>query len=218
MWVSEPFNMGYFFYYPMILLVVVWYFLYRFDLFEKVSFVIVTAFFIYYLIYIFVPVAGPQFYFPAIGSDHVAQGIFRPSVTISITIRNFFPVRAMSTASSTTWWRVPSRWVSAHGCFSQFARRNVYGTDDYGMAWQQASVCLLVSFLSAVVRGYGLYPGTLPDRLYRGFRIGFRHLYPGHVDVQAMVCAADVPLVGHGDYLSTVCGQYQCTRINFCRK
>lgn len=34
MWVSEPFNMGYFFYYPMILLVVVWYFLYRFDLFE----------------------------------------------------------------------------------------------------------------------------------------------------------------------------------------
>ena len=56
------------------------------------------------------------------------------------------------------------------------------------------------------------------DRLYRGFRIGFRHLYPGHVDVQAMVCAADVPLVGHGDYLSTVCGQYQCTRINFCRK
>ena len=53
MWVSEPFNMGYFFYYPMILLVVVWYFLYRFDLFEKVSFVIVTAFFIYYLIYFF---------------------------------------------------------------------------------------------------------------------------------------------------------------------
>ncbi|MCE8487430.1 phosphatase PAP2 family protein [Bacteroides uniformis] len=37
----------------------------------------------------------------------------RPSVTISITIRNFFPVRAMSTASSTTWWRVPSRWVSS---------------------------------------------------------------------------------------------------------
>ena len=49
MWVSEPLNMGYFFYYPMILVVVVWYFLYRFDLFEKVSFVIVTAFFIYYL-------------------------------------------------------------------------------------------------------------------------------------------------------------------------
>ena len=73
------------------------------------------------------------------------------------------------------------------------------------MAWQQASVCLLVSFLSAVVRGYGLYPGTLPDRLYRGFRIGFRHLYPGHVDVQAMVCTADVPVVGHGNLLARFC-------------
>ena len=40
---------------------------------------IVTAFFIYYLFYIFVPVAGPQFYFPAIGNDNVTQGIF-PSI------------------------------------------------------------------------------------------------------------------------------------------
>ena len=76
MWISEPLNMGYFAYYPMILVVVVWYFLFRFDLFEKVCFVIVTSFFVYYLIYIFVPVAGPQFYFPAIGEENVAQGIF----------------------------------------------------------------------------------------------------------------------------------------------
>ena len=79
MWVSEPLNMGYFFYYPMMLIVVLWYFLNRYDLFEKVSFVIVCVFFVYYLFYIFVPVAGPQFYFPAIGMDKVMQGIF-PSV------------------------------------------------------------------------------------------------------------------------------------------
>ena len=42
-----------------------------FEWFEKVSFVLVTSFFIYYLIYILVPVAGPQFYFPAIGMDNV---------------------------------------------------------------------------------------------------------------------------------------------------
>ena len=76
MWVSEPFNMGYFFYYPMMLIVVGWYFLYRFELLEKISFVIITSFFSYYFIYIFVPVAGPQFYFPAIGIDNVEQGIF----------------------------------------------------------------------------------------------------------------------------------------------
>ena len=66
-------------YYPMILVVTLFYFIYRFDLFEKMSFVLVTCFFIYYLIYIFVPVAGPQFYFPAIGMDSVSQGVF-PSI------------------------------------------------------------------------------------------------------------------------------------------
>ncbi len=71
MWFSEPFNLGYFAYYPMIAVVTIYYFLFRFEWFEKASFVLVTSFFIYYLIYIFIPVAGPQFYFPAIGMDHV---------------------------------------------------------------------------------------------------------------------------------------------------
>lgn len=74
--VSEAFNMGYFFYYPMMAIVMLYYFIFKFELFEKVSFVLVTSFFIYYLIYIFVPVAGPQFYFPAVGLDNVYQGIF----------------------------------------------------------------------------------------------------------------------------------------------
>ena len=68
--------MGYFSYYPMILVVTMFYFIFRFDLFEKLSFVLVTSFFIYYLIYIFIPVAGPQYYFPAIGLDRVDQGVF----------------------------------------------------------------------------------------------------------------------------------------------
>lgn len=70
-WFSEPFNMGYFAYYPLIAIVAIYYFVFKFEWFEKASFVIVTSFFLYYLIYIFVPVAGPQFYFPAIGMDNV---------------------------------------------------------------------------------------------------------------------------------------------------
>ena len=58
MWFSEPFNLGYFAYYPMIAIVTIYYFLFRFEWFEKVSFVLVTSFFIYYLIYILVPVAA----------------------------------------------------------------------------------------------------------------------------------------------------------------
>ena len=70
-WFSEPFNMGYFAYYPLIAIVAIYYFVFKFEWFEKASFVIVTSFFLYYLIYIFLPVAGPQFYFPAIGMDNV---------------------------------------------------------------------------------------------------------------------------------------------------
>ena len=70
-WFSEPFNMGYFAYYPLIAIVAIYYFVFKFEWFEKASFVIVTSFFLYYLIYIFVPVAGPLFYFPAIGMDNV---------------------------------------------------------------------------------------------------------------------------------------------------
>ena len=70
-WFSEPFNLGYFAYYPLIAIVAIYYFVFKFEWFEKASFVIVTSFFLYYLIYIFVPVAGPQFYFPAIGMDQV---------------------------------------------------------------------------------------------------------------------------------------------------
>lgn len=87
-WFSEPFNLGYFCYYPMIAIVVIYYFIFRFDLYEKASFVIVTSFFIYYLIYIFVPVAGPQFYFPAIGMDNVIEQNF-------LAIGNYFNENAI---------------------------------------------------------------------------------------------------------------------------
>lgn len=75
-WISEPFNMGYVFYYPLLLIVTLYYFLNHFEWFEKVCFILVTSFFIYYFIYIILPVAGPQFYFPAIGMDKVNAGIF----------------------------------------------------------------------------------------------------------------------------------------------
>ncbi len=73
-WFSEPFNMGYFAYYPMILLVALFYFFCRYAQYEKATFIIMCSFFIYYLIYIFVPVVGPQFYFQAIGLENPSHG------------------------------------------------------------------------------------------------------------------------------------------------
>ena len=76
MWVSEALNLGYFFYYPMMLIVGTYIFVRRFDWFERWSFMLACSFYLYYIVYIFLPVVGPQFYFPAIGMDQVLAGSF----------------------------------------------------------------------------------------------------------------------------------------------
>lgn len=78
MW-REAFNMGYWAYYPMIATITLWYFFKKPQETERCTFIIIASFFLYYLIYIFVPVAGPQFYFPVIGEADAAAGIY-PSI------------------------------------------------------------------------------------------------------------------------------------------
>ena len=78
---AEAFCMGYWCYFPMIALLSVvvlckdWR---SGDLttFKRVTATIITAFFLYYCIYIFLPVAGPQYYFHAVGVDEIVQGHF----------------------------------------------------------------------------------------------------------------------------------------------
>ena len=72
----ELMSMGYAAYYPMIVFVVVYYFLFRYHDYKRAAFVILSAFFVYYLIYIFLPVTGPTFYFKAAGLNNITQGIF----------------------------------------------------------------------------------------------------------------------------------------------
>lgn len=74
--VSELMSMGYFMYYPMIALVTFYYFFCRYYEAERAAFVMLASFFIYYLIYIYVPVVGPTFYFDAVGISEITKGIF----------------------------------------------------------------------------------------------------------------------------------------------
>ncbi len=75
-WWSEAFNMGYWAYYPMIFIVVLYYFFARYEGFLKTSFIVLCSFLLYYVIYLFLPVTGPQFYFNAIGLEQAAMGFF----------------------------------------------------------------------------------------------------------------------------------------------
>jgi membrane-associated phospholipid phosphatase len=73
---SELLCLGYVSYFPMIGALSFWYFLKRYDRLAYATFVILASFFLFYVIFIFLPVAGPQFYYAAVDTDLIAQGVF----------------------------------------------------------------------------------------------------------------------------------------------
>ena len=75
-WFSEIVIMGYVSYYPLFVGVSAFYFFWRYEHFERATFIILTSFFLSYVIFILLPVAGPQFYFKVVGVDQVMAGIF----------------------------------------------------------------------------------------------------------------------------------------------
>jgi len=73
---SELMDLGYAAYYPMIAIVMIYFLGWKYHEFERASFIILASFFIYYVIFVLVPVAGPQFYYKAVGVDQIAKGVF----------------------------------------------------------------------------------------------------------------------------------------------
>lgn len=71
---SELFYLGYFSYFPMILVTLFVPLFHSRRLFEKTAFIVMASFFLYYAIYLFLPVAGPQFYFPVVGTSEILSG------------------------------------------------------------------------------------------------------------------------------------------------
>lgn len=74
--VSELLSLGYVSYYPMIVFVVLFYFFFRYERFLRTSFIILASFFLFYIIFALLPVAGPIFYYQAVGTEQIAQGVF----------------------------------------------------------------------------------------------------------------------------------------------
>ena len=75
-WFSELMDLGYASYYPMIAVVAVYYYFCRYHEFQRAVFVITGAFFIMYVMFIFIPVVGPTFYYHAVGVEDIARGVF----------------------------------------------------------------------------------------------------------------------------------------------
>lgn len=75
-WFSEVMCLGYVSYFPLMLILYLYYFVKRYKEFQMVAFAILGSFFAYYVVFIFLPVAGPQFYYLAVGTEKIAAGVF----------------------------------------------------------------------------------------------------------------------------------------------
>lgn len=75
-WFSELMDLGYASYFPMILIITLYYFLQRYQNFTQAMFVLTCSFFIYYVVFILLPVTGPQYYYGAAGLDNITAGVF----------------------------------------------------------------------------------------------------------------------------------------------
>ena len=71
---SEAFNCGYYSYYYMMFVTVLFYGLFRYEEADRAEFIFLTSFFLFYVIYEFLPVAGPYYYFKAIGIEAAYSG------------------------------------------------------------------------------------------------------------------------------------------------
>lgn len=74
--IAEMMDFGYAMYYPMFVFLILIIFFRKYTEFNRVSFVILTSFYIYYVIYDLLPVTGPQYYYLAAGLDNIAAGSF----------------------------------------------------------------------------------------------------------------------------------------------
>lgn len=91
-WFSEILCMGYVSYFPMIAAVATFYAFWRHERLYYAAFVILASFFLFYIIFILLPVAGPQFYYGAVGTDLVANGVFPDVGTYFLNHRELVPL------------------------------------------------------------------------------------------------------------------------------
>lgn len=94
---SEVLLMSYFSYYPLIGVVALYYFFRRYQDFERITFIIMCAFFIYYLIFIALPVTGPQYYYHAAGLDNIVKGVFPDIGNYFATHQDSLPIPGSDT-------------------------------------------------------------------------------------------------------------------------
>lgn len=95
---SEAFCLGYYSYYYIMVATLVYYLFAEYERFNWAGFVFFASFFAFYFIYEFLPVAGPQYYYSAIGEEYARNYYFPETYhyfaehtdALTIEIKGFF--------------------------------------------------------------------------------------------------------------------------------
>jgi membrane-associated phospholipid phosphatase len=88
----EFFSMGYYSYYFMMIAMILFYFIARYDDLQRASFVFLASFFLFYLVFDFLPVAGPQYYYCANGVEMGGTAYFPEMGDYFRTHRDILPL------------------------------------------------------------------------------------------------------------------------------
>lgn len=73
---SELMYMDYSSYFLLLVVVTLYYFFRRYQELQRAFFVIIGSFFAFYIIFVLLPVTGPQYYYLAAGLDNIEAGVF----------------------------------------------------------------------------------------------------------------------------------------------
>lgn len=74
--IYEAFHLGYYSYYYMMMATILFYLVARYKDFQWATWVFLASFFLFYFIFEFLPSAGPQFYYAALGTEAASKPFF----------------------------------------------------------------------------------------------------------------------------------------------
>jgi len=170
LWFSELMNMGYFLYYPLIIGTALYFYFANPKYFGLFFFTVLFSFYLYYIIYIIFPTAGPQYYYYAIGMDNVLSGNF-PEVGYYFNYHNtLLANQDNSGLLLSSGWKYAIVRREANCCLSQFACRNFHNHHDYDCPIQKIfCFWIIIPDIFDIGGINSLYSGALFRRCYHGF-------------------------------------------------
>jgi len=173
---SELMCLGYYSYYPMMLVVCMSVLIVKRTDFERTICIVLASFFVHYVVFIFLPVAGPQFYYEAVGMDKIAQGVF-PNLHDHF---NFHQVRmecpgfkegifyALVEQAHQAGERPIAAFPSSHVSITMVLMLIAWRTDLRKVFWALLPFAVLLFFSTVYIRAHyaidalaGLFSGTL---------------------------------------------------------